>query len=56
MVNSDPNDDWGWEIELDRAPEWMEQLIAENDIKVVDCKTIKGGNSNHRMLLSDLAI
>lgn len=31
VVESDPNDDWGWEIELDRAPEWREQLIAEID-------------------------
>ncbi|MBN4001217.1 GNAT family N-acetyltransferase [Nostoc sp. LPT] len=31
VVNSDPNDDWGWEVELDRAPEWREQLIAEID-------------------------
>ncbi|MBN3893057.1 MAG: acetyltransferase [Nostoc sp. JL31] len=31
VVESDPNDDWGWETELDRAPEWREQLIAEID-------------------------
>ncbi len=31
VVDSDPNDDWGWEVELDRAPEWREQLIAEID-------------------------
>ncbi|WP_193197963.1 GNAT family N-acetyltransferase [Nostoc sp. MG11] len=31
VVNSDPNDDWGWEVELDRSPEWREQLIAEID-------------------------
>ncbi len=24
VVDSDPNDDWGWEVELDRAPEWRE--------------------------------
>ncbi|MEH2203060.1 MAG: GNAT family N-acetyltransferase [Nostoc sp.] len=29
VVESDPNDDWGWETELDRTPEWREQLIAE---------------------------
>jgi aminoglycoside 6'-N-acetyltransferase len=29
VVASDPNDDWGWETELDRSPEWREQLIAE---------------------------
>ena len=31
VVASGPNDDWGWEVELDRAPEWREQLIAEID-------------------------
>ncbi|OKH18029.1 GNAT family N-acetyltransferase [Nostoc calcicola FACHB-389] len=31
VIDSDPNDDWGWEVELDRAPEWREQLIAEID-------------------------
>uniref|UniRef100_UPI00202EF899 GNAT family N-acetyltransferase n=1 Tax=Dyadobacter sp. MSC1_007 TaxID=2909264 RepID=UPI00202EF899 len=30
-VASDPNDDWGWETELLRSPEWREQLIAELD-------------------------
>ena len=25
---SDPNDDWGWEVELNRDPDWREQLIA----------------------------
>jgi aminoglycoside 6'-N-acetyltransferase len=29
VIASDPNDDWGWEIELQRNPEWREQLIAE---------------------------
>jgi aminoglycoside 6'-N-acetyltransferase len=29
IIASDPNDDWGWEVELDRDPEWREQLIAE---------------------------
>jgi aminoglycoside 6'-N-acetyltransferase len=29
VVASDPNDDWHWEIELDRTPDWREQLIAE---------------------------
>lgn len=29
VIASDPNDDWGWEVELDRNPEWREQLIAE---------------------------
>lgn len=25
----DPNDDWHWEVELGRSPEWREYLIAE---------------------------
>ncbi|MBW4566177.1 MAG: acetyltransferase [Mojavia pulchra JT2-VF2] len=29
VIASDPNDDWGWEVELDRNPDWREQLIAE---------------------------
>ena len=29
VVASDPNDDWQWEIELKRTPDWREQLIAE---------------------------
>ena len=29
VLESDPNDDWGWEQELDREVEWREQLIAE---------------------------
>jgi aminoglycoside 6'-N-acetyltransferase len=29
VISSDPNDDWHWEVELDRTPEWREQLIAE---------------------------
>lgn len=29
VVASDPNDDWGWETELARAPDWREQLVAE---------------------------
>ena len=31
VIESDPNDDWGWEVELARSPEWREQLIAELD-------------------------
>ena len=31
MIASDPNDDWHWEVELDRTPDWREQLIAEID-------------------------
>ena len=29
VVAADPNDDWGWEVELGRCPAWREQLIAE---------------------------
>ncbi|MBX2893784.1 MAG: acetyltransferase [Saprospiraceae bacterium] len=31
VVESDPNDDWEWETELLRTPDWREQLIAESD-------------------------
>ncbi|MGH7458656.1 MAG: GNAT family N-acetyltransferase [Longimicrobiaceae bacterium] len=31
VIASDPNDDWGWEVELGRSPDWREQLIAEVD-------------------------
>jgi aminoglycoside 6'-N-acetyltransferase len=30
VIASDPNDDWNWEVELDRRPDWREQLIAED--------------------------
>jgi aminoglycoside 6'-N-acetyltransferase len=29
VMASDPNDDWNWEIELNRNPPWREQLIGE---------------------------
>jgi aminoglycoside 6'-N-acetyltransferase len=29
VIDSDPNDDWNWEIELTRQVPWREQLIAE---------------------------
>jgi aminoglycoside 6'-N-acetyltransferase len=29
VIASDPNDDWAWETELSRSPDWREQLIAE---------------------------
>lgn len=35
VVASDPNDDWNWQTELQRTPEWREQLIAEVDGKPV---------------------
>lgn len=31
VLESDPNDDWGWQTELARNPPWREQLIAELD-------------------------
>jgi aminoglycoside 6'-N-acetyltransferase len=31
VTASDPNDDWNWEVELLRFPQWREQLIAELD-------------------------
>lgn len=31
VIDCDPDDDWNWEIELDRDPEWREQLVAELD-------------------------
>jgi aminoglycoside 6'-N-acetyltransferase len=31
IIESDPNDDWGWETELARNPDWRKQLIAEVD-------------------------
>jgi aminoglycoside 6'-N-acetyltransferase len=31
VIDADPNDDWEWEIELLRRPDWREQLIAELD-------------------------
>ncbi|WP_225000426.1 GNAT family N-acetyltransferase [Cesiribacter sp. SM1] len=31
VIDCDPDDDWNWEIELARNPEWREQLIAELD-------------------------
>lgn len=29
VIDSDPDDDWQWEVELKRNPEWREQLVAE---------------------------
>lgn len=31
VIESDPNDDWQWESELDRQVSWRDQLIAEVD-------------------------
>lgn len=35
IVSADPNDDWGWEVELDRHFDWREQLIAEIDSRPI---------------------
>ncbi|MEZ4884181.1 MAG: GNAT family N-acetyltransferase [Chitinophagales bacterium] len=35
VIESDPNDDWNWETELTREPEWRQQLIAEVDGKPI---------------------
>jgi aminoglycoside 6'-N-acetyltransferase len=35
VLAADPNDDWGWEVELDRSPSWREQLIAEIEDKAI---------------------
>lgn len=29
VIDSDPDDEWNWEIELRQNPEWREQLVAE---------------------------
>lgn len=39
VIASDPNDDWNWEIELKRTPEWREQLIAQIDDTVRERST-----------------
>jgi aminoglycoside 6'-N-acetyltransferase len=31
VIESDPNDDWGWAEELALSPDWREQLLAEVD-------------------------
>ena len=42
VMDSDPNDDWNWALELKRQPEWRWQLIAEENgrpvgfIQVID--------------------
>ncbi|GAB3332152.1 GNAT family N-acetyltransferase [Marivirga atlantica] len=35
VIDCDPDDDWMWEEELKRNPEWREQLIAELDGKAI---------------------
>lgn len=31
VIDSDPDDEWNWETELLRSPEWRAQLVAELD-------------------------
>ena len=35
IIESDPNDDWNWETELLRSPDWREQWIAELDVRPI---------------------
>ena len=35
VIALDPNDDWYWEVELDRTPDWREQLVAEIDSRPI---------------------
>ena len=35
VVESDPNDDWDWQVALQQSPKWREQLIAELDKRPV---------------------
>jgi aminoglycoside 6'-N-acetyltransferase len=35
VIASDPSDDWDWEHELPRTPDWREQLIAEVDGRAI---------------------
>jgi len=35
VVASDPNDDWHWETQLLRTPDWRQQLIAELDERAI---------------------
>lgn len=37
VIASDPDEDWNWAHELQRFPEWREQLIAELDGRPVGC-------------------
>lgn len=31
VIASDPNDDWNWEVELQKKPDWRAMYIAEKD-------------------------
>lgn len=53
VIQSDPNDDWHWEIELERYPHWRDQLIAELDgnpigfIQIIDPLLEESGYWGH---------
>jgi len=40
VIAADPSDDWNWEVELARTPDWREQLIAELAGRPVGCVQI----------------
>jgi len=35
VIDCDPDEDWDWETELSRDPDWREQLVAELDGKPI---------------------
>lgn len=35
VIASNPNDDWRWEVEFSRSPDWREQLIAQLDGRAI---------------------
>lgn len=35
VIDSDPDDDWNWAVELGRDPDWREQLLAELDGRAI---------------------
>lgn len=35
VIAADPNDDWNWQTELQRNPDWREQLVAELDGRAI---------------------
>lgn len=40
VIESDPKDEWNWELELCRFPSWREQFIAEVDGQPIGCVQI----------------
>lgn len=35
VIESDPNEDWDWEVELSHEPFWRQQLVAEVNEKAI---------------------